>query len=154
MPTPETLRDALTPLCHTLSTVDPTDAAAATAHLNATQPLSALTELRALLFAARDEGWLTPRRATPTLTYGRIAKSSTETLGFAIDVVDMVGPGAEHIHPNGEINLCFRESGDPRFCGAAEGWYVVPPGSRHIPEVTGGRMVICYFLPGGEIQFV
>ena len=68
--------------------------------------------------------------------------------------VDMAGPGAEHVHPGGEVNLCFATEGDPRFCGTGEGWYVVPPGSQHVPEVTGGRMLIAYFLPQGAIRFV
>jgi hypothetical protein len=154
MPTPEAVRAALAPLCGTIAALDLTDPEGARRSLSEVHPLWSLSEVRSLLFAARDEGWLTPRRATDTLTYGRLAKAAPETSGISIDIVDMAGAGAEHVHPNGEVNLCFKEEGDPRFCGSPEGWYVVAPQSRHVPTVTDGRMLIAYFLPQGAIQFV
>lgn len=153
MPTPDTVREALQPLLRAVSLLDLSDAAAAERALEAALPFAGLADVGALLFAARDEGWLTPKRATADLTFGRLAKASPETHGLSIDVVDMGGAGAEHVHPNGEVSLCFAESGDPRFVGRPAGWVVVPPGSRHVPEVTGGRMLITYFLPGGAITF-
>lgn len=105
------------------------------------------------LRAAHAEGWLTPRE-NAGLRFGRLAKASPETLGFSIDVVDMVGPAADpHTHPRGEFSLCLPLEGEPRFDGRAPGPVVYPPGSRHVPTVAGGRMLIVYFLPGGEITF-
>ena len=47
----------------------------------------------------------------------------------------------------------FALHGHPRFDGHGPGWLVYPPNSRHVPTVTGGRMLIAYFLPAGEIVF-
>ena len=40
-----------------------------------------------------------------------------------------------------------------RFDGNAPGWVVYGRGSAHVPTVTGGEMLILYFLPGGAIEF-
>jgi hypothetical protein len=154
MPTPEALKDALLPLCRTVAALDLSDPAAAEAALEKEHPFRGLGALEAMMKAAQAEGWLTPKRATPDLTFGRLAKATPETSDLSIDVVDMGGAGGEHVHPNGEVSLCFVQEGDPRFVGRPAGWVVVPPGSRHVPEVTGGRMLIAYFLPSGAIQFV
>ena len=141
-------------MLRSVSVLDLSDPAAAERALEAAHPFAGLGPLGAAVFAARDEGWLTPKRATPDITFGRLAKATPETHGLSIDAVDMAGAGGEHIHPNGEVSLCFAESGDPRFVGRPAGWVIVPPGSRHVPEVTGGRMLILYFLPAGAITFV
>lgn len=151
MPTQEEVRAALAPFARLVAGMDLADAARATAELNRSHPVSELRELRALLLAARDEGWLTPRTATPTLAYGRVAKPAEDLGGCSVDAVDMAGAGPPHLHPEGEVSLCFATEGDPRFVGFPEGWVAVPPGSRHVPEVTGGRMLIVYFLPGGAM---
>jgi hypothetical protein len=65
----------------------------------------------------------------------------------------MTAPGPRHKHPRGEVNLSFALEGAPRFDGQPEGWVVFPPGSEHVPTVTGGRMLIAYFLPGGAIEW-
>lgn len=151
MPTQEEVRSALAPFANEVAGLDLADEVAAAAALNRRHPISELGALRALLQAANAEGWLAPKRATDALTFGRIAKPAPELGGCSIDVVDMAGAGAPHVHPNGEVSLCFATGGDPRFVGFPEGWVVVPPGSRHVPEVTGGRMLIVYFLPGGAM---
>ena len=66
----------------------------------------------------------------------------------------MNSPGPRHRHPNGEIDLCFGISGASRFDGQPEGWIVYGKGSVHVPTVTGGEMLILYFLPGGAIEFL
>lgn len=154
MVTSDSLKATLRPICEAVSGLDLTDPVAAKASLDAALPFATLGEVRAQLIAARDAGWLAPKRATPTLTFGRVAKATPETCDLSIDVVDMEGAGGEHAHPNGEVSLCFATDGDPRFVGFPEGWVVVPPGSRHVPLVTGGRMLITYFLPRGAISFV
>lgn len=151
MPTQEEVRAALAPFARLVGGLDLADAAAITAELNRRHPASALGEVRAALVAARDEGWLTPREAGPALRFGRVAKPAEDLGGCSIDAVDMAGAGPAHLHPNGEVSLCFATEGDPRFVGHPEGWVAVAPGSRHVPEVTGGRMLIVYFLPGGAM---
>ncbi len=37
--------------------------------------------------------------------------------------------------------------------GVAAGWLVCPPGSAHRPTVLGGRALVLYLLPQGQIQF-
>ncbi|RMG89073.1 MAG: DUF4863 family protein, partial [Candidatus Dadabacteria bacterium] len=37
--------------------------------------------------------------------------------------------------------------------GQAEGWVVFGEGSDHVPTVTGGTMLLLYFLPGGRIDW-
>ena len=43
--------------------------------------------------------------------------------------------------------------GNPRFCGAAPGWAVFAPGTKHVPTVTGGAMFLLHFLPDGQIDW-
>ncbi|MEQ1505614.1 MAG: DUF4863 family protein [Myxococcota bacterium] len=151
MPSLDEVRAALAPFARAIAALDLTDAAAVQARLNREHPVEALGAVRALLVDANAAGILTPRRASDGLTFGRVGKPSEELGGCSIDAVDMTGAGAPHTHPNGEVSLCFAVAGDPRFVGFPEGWVAVPPGSRHVPEVTGGRMVIVYFLPGGAM---
>jgi hypothetical protein len=82
-----------------------------------------------------------------------VAKAGPATSGFSIDVVHMSGPGPRHRHPNGEVNFCLALDGAPRFDGEPPGWVVLPPGSSHVPAVTGGTMLIVYLLPQGAIEF-
>jgi len=142
--------DLLQPYCVTIAALDLSDPAAAEARLREAHPdLSTLRD--AVLSSPASD--LVPRSAGPDVRFGRVAKPSPATRDLSIDAVDMTGPGAEHTHPNGEVSLCFATEGDPRFLGRPEGWVVVPPGSRHVPTVTGGRMRILYFLPGGAMVF-
>jgi hypothetical protein len=152
--TADALKDALRPLCATVAGLDLSNPDAAEAALNRAHPLSSLAAVMKSLQEAQAEGWLTPKRASPTLTFGRLAKATPDTHDLSIDVVDMEGAGGEHIHPNGEVSLCVVQGGEPRFVGRPGPWVVVPPGHRHVPLVEGGRMLIAYFLPGGAIQFV
>ncbi|MBL8862300.1 MAG: DUF4863 family protein [Planctomycetes bacterium] len=92
-------------------------------------------------------------RGDPPVRWSRVAKATPESLGFSIDAVDMHGPGPHHVHPDGEVNWCVALEGDPRFDGQPAGWVVMPPGSGHVPTVSGGRMLIVYLLPGGKIEF-
>ena len=43
--------------------------------------------------------------------------------------------------------------GDARFDGHGAGWCVYGPGSAHTPTVTGGRALVLYLLPEGQIEF-
>lgn len=151
MTTQAALVEALAPLARRIAALDLAAPEAAQAALNAELPVGSLGPVRALLAAALAEGWLTPKQASPTLSFGRVAKPSEALCGMSVDAVDMAGDGAPHTHPNGEVSLCFATAGDPRFVGFPEGWVVAGAGSRHVPTVTGGRMTIVYFLPGGAM---
>ena len=147
------LLNALAPLLDRLADVD-TAADGATAALNQSIPLGGalLQPIEALVRQGIREGWLTPR-GNPGVKYGRVSKPSEDSRGFSIDAVYMDRPGPEHTHPRGEIDLCFALSGAPEFDGHPPGWVVLPPGSRHVPTVSGGEMAILYFLPDGAIEF-
>lgn len=114
------------------------------------------TEFRTLAGLCRKgvkEGWLADREAGG-IRYGRVIKAGDDTHGFSVDVVEMndiVGP--HHAHPKGEIDMVIPVEGDAKFDGKGEGWVVYGPGSRHSPTVRGGKAIVLYLLPGGEIDF-
>ena len=112
--------------------------------------------LRAALVAALEAGTICDR-GPPECRYSRLLKSEPgspgEGHGFSVDLVCMTAPGPRHRHPKGEVNLCYALEGSPRFDGQPEGWVVFPPGSEHVPTVTGGKMLIAYFLPDGAIEW-
>ena len=153
MPTKEEVVRALAPFARRVAEADLGAPEAVQAALEGEHPVATLAEVRHLLLAARDEGWLCPKTATPTLTFGRVSRPVPELADCSLDAVDMAGRGAEHVHPEGEVSLCFATEGDPRFMGFPEGWVVAGRGSRHVPEVTGGRMLIVYFLPHGAMEW-
>ncbi len=112
-----------------------------------------LSALISALKLAHSEGWLTPKEAGG-VRFGRLCRPSPETAGLSVDVVDMAGPASgPHTHVSGEYDLCIVLEGRPRFDGHEPGWVVYPAGSRHIPTVVGGRMLIAYFVPDGAIRF-
>ena len=86
--------------------------------------------------------------------FGRVIEPGPAIAGFSVDVVDLtdiVGP--HHRHPNGEICMVMPVSPEARFDGKGAGWKVYPPGSAHRPTVTGGRALVLYLLPAGQIEF-
>ena len=150
----ETFDAVLVPLFDSLRGADPGDRGLAERLAKQHPPDGpACVALRAAARAGVAEGWLCDREAGG-IRFSRPVKPSPATGDLSVDavVMDRIA-GPRHAHPNGEINLCFAEEGDPRFCGHPEGWVVFPPGSVHVPRVDGGRMLILYFLPGGAIDF-
>ncbi len=109
--------------------------------------------VNAELLALLEEGRIA-ERGEPPVRWGRVAKASSETLGFSIDAVWMSGPGPRHRHPDGEVNWCVALEGNPSFEGQPAGWVVLPAGSTHVPRVEAGTMLIVYLLPGGKIEFL
>lgn len=98
-------------------------------------------------------GWLCNREGGG-IRYGRVFKPAPDLQGFSVDVVDMADvTGPHHVHPTGEIDLILPQRGDARFMGRPAGWLVCPPGSAHAPQVSGGRALVLYLLPEGQIQF-
>lgn len=109
--------------------------------------------IRQACIAGVAEGWMCEREGGG-IRYGRVLKPADELQRFSVDVVDMqdiVGP--HHAHPQGEIDLIMPIEGDARFDGRAAGWCVYPVGSAHRPTVTGGRALVLYLLPEGQIEF-
>ena len=90
-------------------------------------------------------------REKGAVKFGRLA---AEQNGFSLDVVLSGGDGPRHRHPKGEINLMFSWAGEPVFDGCKPGWAVFPPGSEHVPAVSGGQMLILYLLPDGEVEWI
>ncbi len=110
-------------------------------------------DLRASCEAGVAAGWLCNREGAG-IRYGRIFKPADDLHGFSVDVVDMSHiAGPHHLHPSGEIDLIMPIEGDARFDGRPAGWRVYPPGSVHAPTVSGGRALVLYLLPEGQIQF-
>lgn len=113
-------------------------------------------DMQATCEAAVKEGWMCRHAAEdlPALRYGRVARPGPDTAGFSVDVVDMddcIGP--HHVHPQGEIDLVMPLTPGARFDGTPAGWKVYPPGSAHRPTVSGGRALVLYLLPDGQIEF-
>ncbi len=157
--TRETLLERVGPLLALISTLDPDDVPASESALRSFPSV----DLAGALFEAHAEGWLTPKEGGG-VRFGRLAKASPETFGYTIDVVEMEGaarrPGVEgsaglsaHTHVSGEFDLCLPLAGSPAFDGRTDAWVVYPRGSRHVPTVTGGRMLIAYFVKDGAIRF-
>ena len=95
-------------------------------------------------------------RGDDNARFSRIAKAGEATHGLSIDVVSLQGPALEHTHPKGEVTLGFAATeadGAARFDGHPPGWVFMPPGSRHVPTVEGGRMFLIYFLPDGAVTW-
>ena len=146
------LNAALEPVLAVVKHIDPADPEATGKLAEALPPgAPALTELAAAVREGIEAGWLAERE-NDGIRFSRVAKAASPD-DLSIDVVHMAKPGPGHTHPNGEVDLCFAVSGDPRFDGNAPGWTVYPPGSWHVPTVEGGVMDILYFLPGGAIRF-
>jgi hypothetical protein len=113
----------------------------------------AFRALKASCEAGVSEGWLCQREGGG-IRYGRVFKPSAELSGFSVDVVDMDDvAGPYHVHPQGEIDLIMPLDEGARFDGHPAGWRVCAPGSGHRPTVTGGRALVLYLLPDGQIDF-
>ena len=141
--------EALVPF---LQTADPSKPLEAEKHLHKHAPLSSphVKRIEALARKGAAQGWLLPKSAGPNVRFGRFLKDLS---GYSVDFVWMQGPAAGLTHTKGEINLGFAMSGKPLFDGRPPGWVVFPPASHHIPTVTGGEMLLVYFLPGGAVAW-
>ena len=107
-------------------------------------------QIEAACHAAIKDGWMCDREHGG-IKFGRVIK---DVDGFSVDVVhmdDVVGP--HHRHPGGEIDMVMPIDGEAKFDGAGRGWKVYGPDSAHNPTVTGGKALVLYLLPGGQIEF-
>ncbi len=151
MASKERLLELLQPILSTVRTIDPA-APGAAERLEALLPFSSepLRTLRQLVREGVAAGWLCDRE-NAGVRFSRVLKAAPGE--WSIDAVHMSTEGMGHVHPKGEIDLCFAVEGAPRFDGRPEGWTVYPPSSWHVPTVQGGAMDILYFLPEGAIGF-
>ncbi len=148
----DAFEEALDAILEVVRGVDPAGPEASAALERALPPSGEqLTRLGSLVRQGVEEGWLAPREHGG-IRFGRVRKAAGEE-DLGVECVHMAAPGPGHTHPHGEIDLCFAVEGDPTFDGGPPGWCVYPPGSWHVPTVTGGTMDILYFLPGGAIRF-
>jgi hypothetical protein len=109
--------------------------------------------LRLACIEGVEDGWLCEREAGG-IRYGRVFPAADDLQRYSVDVVDMHDvAGPHHVHPQGEIDLVMPLEGDARFDGREAGWCVYPPGSAHRPTVSGGRALVLYLLPEGQIEF-
>ncbi len=143
----------LAPISEAVAALDLTAPQAARATLEATFDAQHMARLTDALRAAHTAGTLTPREAAPGVRFGRAAKPAQLPGGCSVDVVDIEGAGAGHTHPRGEVSWCIPLSGAPSFEGVTDGWAVLGAGSHHVPTVRGGRMLIAYWIPGGEVAW-
>ena len=98
-------------------------------------------------------GWMCSRERGG-LRFGRVVNPGPETHGLSVDVVAMDNnAGGHHRHPNGEIELIMPIDATALFDGHGAGWLLYEPGTAHVPTCTGGKMLVLYLLPEGEIEF-
>lgn len=152
MATKEDLLEALKAPLQFIATLDVAAPDAAT-KLDQKFPLAGpvMQKLRALVREGVEARWLCDRE-NAGVRYSRVIKATSPS-ELSVDAVHMSATGGSHVHPNGEVDLCFSVSGSPRFDGRAEGWTVYAQKSWHVPTVEGGVMDILYFLPGGQMTF-
>lgn len=113
----------------------------------------AFDDLATLCRQGIDEGWLCDREHGG-IRFGRILNEGPDTHGFSVDVVQMEDiAGPYHGHPQGEIDMIIPESAGAKFDGEGQGWLVYEVDSEHFPTVSGGKAIVLYLLPKGEIDF-
>ena len=110
-------------------------------------------KMQTLCERAIGDGWMCAN-GEPPRRWGRVVEPSPWTNGLSVDVValdDVSGP--HHRHPNGEICAVMPLDAEATFDGRGRGWCVYPAGSAHWPIVRGGRALVLYLLPDGQIEF-
>ena len=147
--------DTIKDLLIFVAALDLSDAKSAKQQLDTAFPFESeqVQQWGELMRAGVADGSLCDHGKAP-MQYSRIFKNSEKTHNLSCDAVLMDGAGPNHIHPQGEVDLCFAVDGEPRFDGNEPGWTVYAAGSQHIPTVKGGRMLILYLLPDGAFEFV
>ena len=111
------------------------------------------TRVEAACHEAIEAGWMCFEGAEGRRT-GRIVAPSAETRDMSIDVVDLTDVrGPHHTHPRGEVLMIMPQDQTARFDARGRGWLVYGPGTGHRPTVRGGRALVLYLLPGGEINW-
>ncbi len=145
----------LEPITRFVADLDAADPKKCEAALEARFPSSspAVKSIRDAAFAALAAGTLCTK-GEPGMKFSRVLKPQDSPTGASIDAVYMENAaGPAHTHPNGEFCLCLAEAGAPTFENRAATWIVMPKGSRHVPTVANGKMLILYWLPAGAVAW-
>jgi len=145
----------LTNVSEVVVTLDAADPASAETALNERFPPDgeAVQAIREAAFAGVAAGTVCDR-GEPGMQFSRIIKPAADPAGCSVDAVFMEdSEGPAHTHPNGEFCLCLADTGSPTFEDRSDTWIVLPSGSRHVPTVKGGRMLILYWLPEGSVTW-
>ena len=109
--------------------------------------------IEAACLAAIEAGWMCAQ-GEGNRRFGRIIEPAADTGDLSVDVVDLTNlRGAHHKHPAGEILMIMPQDEGARFDARGRGWLVYAPGTGHRPSVEGGRALVLYLLPGGEIEW-
>ena len=148
------LKSLLEPISRSIPELDLSDGAAAETALNERFPPDSaeIAAIREAAFAALEAGEIA-ERGEPGMKWGRLSKPAETPGGSSIDVVYMSdSSGPPHTHTNGEVCLCLAESDGATFEGRGDTWIVMPAGSRHVPTVAQGSMLILYWLPEGAVE--
>lgn len=149
------LKTLLMPISRFVKTMDLSDATKAEAELNKTFP-PASAEIQQIMKLAEEAlaSGVICNRGEPGMKFSRVVKPEDDAGGCSIDAVFMDNSsGPVHTHTKGEVCLCIPRSGDPKFEGRGKPWIVMVAGSRHIPTVTGGAMLIIYWWPEGAVAW-
>jgi len=149
------LNELLAPISEFVKTLDAADPAACEKALNDKFPpdSNAVQQIATAARAALVAGTLCSR-GEPGMQFSRVIKPELDAAGCSVDAVLMEeSAGPPHTHPNGEFCLCIHESGTPTFEDRGDTWIVMPKGSRHVPTVKDGRMLILYWLPDGAVTW-
>jgi hypothetical protein len=149
------LKTLLSPISQFVAKLDLTDVVKAEAELNRAFPPSspAIQAIRVAAEAAQKAGTIADR-GEANMKVSRVVKPKEDVAGCSIDAVYMHdSSGPVHTHTLGEVCLCFPASGKPTFEGRDATWIVMPAGSRHVPTVKGGAMLILYWWPQGAVAW-
>ena len=149
------LKALLDPISTFLPELELSDSSAAEARLEERFPSSSpeIAAIREAALAALAAGGIC-ERGDPGMKWGRISKPEDTPGGASIDAVHMKdSAGPPHTHPNGEVCLCIPQTEGAKFEQRTDAWIVMPAGSRHVPEVVDGEMLILYWLPEGAVTW-
>ncbi len=109
--------------------------------------------IEAACLASIEAGWMCAE-GEGNRRFGRVIEPGENTGDLSVDVVDMTNlRGGHHKHPAGEILMIMPQDEGARFDARGRGWLVYAPGTGHRPSVEGGRALVLYLLPGGEIEW-
>jgi hypothetical protein len=149
------LAGLLEPMSRFVSELDLSDAPDAERRLRERFPADCeeVRAVREAAFRALEAGAIC-ERGEPGMTWGRISKPDQTPGGCSVDAVHMSSSsGPVHSHPKGEVSLCLHEDDTATFEGRHDTWVVLPAGSRHVPTVEAGSMLIFYWLPEGAVTW-
>lgn len=149
------LKTLLSPISIFVKGLDLEDSKAAEDALHRKWPANSpeVAALRAAALAALEAGTIC-NRENGGIKFSRVLKPEQDAGGCSIDAVYMKEcSGPVHTHTKGEVCFCIPTEGTPAFDGHTGTWVVMRKGSRHMPTVRGGTMLILYWWPEGAVAW-